>query len=210
MKQKQQVFYIHGGSSYTKHEDFLYDLAHKELWTAPDQEKKKFWPHRLRSALGDEHQVFMPSMPNSDNAKYDEWKLWFERHFEFLKDDVILVCWSLGATFIAKYVSEQALPVRVKHLFMLAGPYDYFVSEECREDGGDFYPDITLIPQLAERCAGISILHSKDDFVVPYEHALKYKAVLPEAELISFEDKNHFLVEELPELVECIKVATMK
>ena len=48
-------------------------------------------------------------------------------------------------------------------------------------------------------------MHSKDDFVVPYEHALKYKAALPEAELVTFEDKNHFLVEELPELVERIR-----
>jgi pimeloyl-ACP methyl ester carboxylesterase len=48
-------------------------------------------------------------------------------------------------------------------------------------------------------------MHSKDDFVVPYEHALKYKAALPAAELITFEDKNHFLVEELPELVQKIR-----
>ena len=44
-------------------------------------------------------------------------------------------------------------------------------------------------------------MHSKDDFVVPYEHALKYKEALPEAALLTFEDKNHFLVEELPELL---------
>ena len=40
---------------------------------------------------------------------------------------------------------------------------------------------------------------------MPYEHALKYKEVLPEAEFVSFEDKNHFLVAELPELIERIK-----
>lgn len=50
-----------------------------------------------------------------------------------------------------------------------------------------------------------AVLHSKDDFLVPYEHVLKLKEHLPEAELITFEDKNHFLVEELLELVELIR-----
>ena len=48
-------------------------------------------------------------------------------------------------------------------------------------------------------------MHSKDDFVVPYEHALKYTTALPQAEFISFEDKNHFLVAEFPELINKIK-----
>jgi pimeloyl-ACP methyl ester carboxylesterase len=48
-------------------------------------------------------------------------------------------------------------------------------------------------------------MHSTDDFLVPYEHAVALKAALPEAELITFSDKNHFLVPELPELVAYIK-----
>ena len=203
---KQQVFYIHGGSSYSSYDDFLFDLKKKEFWNAPDQESAKKWPSTLRAQLGDEYRVFIPSMPNSENAKYEEWKIWLERHFEFLHDEVILVGWSQGAMFLAKYFSENNTPFVVKHLFLLAAPYEFYVSSECKEDGGDFYPDISKVSSIQEKVANITIMHSKDDFVVPYEHALKYKEALPEAELVTFEDKNHFLVEELPELVERIRI----
>jgi len=41
--------------------------------------------------------------------------------------------------------------------------------------------------------------------VVPYEHAEALSRAIPEAELVTLEDKNHFLVEALPELIEKIK-----
>lgn len=202
---KQQVFYIHGGSSYRNYEDYLHDLQHQPLRSASDEESKKKWPSTLRSELGDGYQVFMPSFPNSNNSKYEEWKIWFEKHFEFLHNDIVLVCWSQGAMFITKYLSEQTPPYTIKHLFLLAAPFDFAVTEGMREDGGDFYADPANIPGLQEKVGGITIMHSQDDFVVPYEHAQKFAAALPDAELVTFEDKNHFLVEELPELVELIK-----
>lgn len=203
--EKQQVFYIHGGSAYTHYEDYIYDLKNQPLRSASDEEKATRWTNTLRSDLGSDYQVFTPSMPGNRNAQYEEWKIWFERHFEYLHNDVILVCWSLGAMFISRYLSEYETPFSVKGLFLLAAPFDYFVTEGCREDGGDFYADVAKVPNIAKRVENIYILHSKDDFVVPYEHALKYKEALPEAELVTFADKNHFLVEELPELVTLIK-----
>lgn len=202
---KQQVFYIHGGSAYSKYDDYIEDLKSQPLRNPSDEDVVKKWPSTLRNELGAEYQVFMPSFPNSNNSQYKEWQIWFDKHFEYLADDVVLVCWSQGAMFIVKYLSENDPPFSVKSLFLLAAPFDYFVCEGSKEDGGDFYPDVSKIPQLQEKVQNITIMHSKDDFVVPYKHALKYKAALPEAELVTFEDKNHFLVEELPELVERIK-----
>ena len=203
--QKRQVFYIHGGSSYSNYDDYIEDLKNQPLRSASDEPVVEKWPSTLRNALGGDYQVFMPSFPNSNNAKYEEWKIWFEKHFEYLNDDVVLVCWSQGAMFIVKYLSEHETPFSIKALFLLAGPFDYFVCEGSKEDGGDFYPDLANIPTIQEKAKNITIMHSTDDFVVPYKHALKYKAALPEAELVTFTDKNHFLVEELPELVERIK-----
>ena len=202
---KQQVFYIHGGSSYREYDDYLYDLTHKELWSKSDEESAKKWPATLRTELGDRYQVFTPSMPNSANSKYEEWAIWFERHFEFLDGDVILVGWSQGGMFLLRYLTENKLPFGVKALFILSAPLDYYVSAESKEDGGYFYADPDKIPLLAERIGQIHILHSKDDFVVPYEHAERLAAALPEATLHTFEDKNHFLVPELPELIDLIK-----
>ena len=203
--EKKQVFYIHGGSSYSKYDDYIADLAAQQLRSPSDEDMVHKWPTTLRQQLGSDYQVFMPGFPNSNNAKYDEWKIWFEKHFEYLNDNLVLVCWSQGAVFIAKYLSENTVPFSIKNLILLAAPLDYFVCEGSKEDGGDFYPDIANIANIQEKAQKITIMHSTDDFVVPYEHALKYKAALPEAELVTFTDKNHFLVEELPELVERIK-----
>ena len=62
----------------------------------------------------------MPSMPNKQNAAYDEWSIWFEKYFAYLKDDVILIGWSLGGMFLAKYLSDKPFPVKIKSLFLLA------------------------------------------------------------------------------------------
>lgn len=202
---KQQVFYIHGGSAYSNYKDYLYDLRTQQLRSASDEEKVEKWPKTLRSELGESFQVFTPSFPNSQNSKYEEWKIWFERHFDFLHNELVLVCWSQGAMFITKYLSENKPPFSIKHLFLLAAPFYYFVCDGSREDGGNFYPDSEKIAAINERVEHITIMHSKDDFVVPYEHALKYKEALPGAELVTFVDKNHFLVEELPELLERIR-----
>lgn len=200
---KQQVFYIHGGSSYSDYDAFLDSLRSDIPRDLPSLPKVKRWADTLREDLGEGFEVFTPKMPNSQNAKYQEWKLWFERHFEYLEGDVILVGWSQGAYFLAKYLIEEELPFSVKALILLAGPFE--PADFGGEDGGDFAFDTDDIEKVAEKVSNIHIFHSKDDFVVPFEHALKYQAGLPMAVLHTFEDKNHFLIEEFPELIQLIK-----
>jgi len=200
----QQVFYIHGGSAFSQYGKFLHHLETTEI-RYPHGDKPDMWPSSLRERLGDGYEVFTPRMPNSQNAKYEEWKIWFERHFDFLRDGVILVGWSQGGYFLAKYLCENKLPYQINALYLVAAPIE--PEDFVGEDGGDFNFDIEKLPNLAKQSSKICIFHSKDDFVVPYKHALKYKDQLPEAELVTFEDKNHFLIEEFPELIEKIKAS---
>lgn len=200
---KQQVFYIHGGSSYSDYGAYLQDLQTKEVRDLPGVEVLKKWPATLREDLGEKYEVFMPAMPNANDAKYAEWKIWFERHFEYLHDDIILLGWSQGAYFLAKYLTENTLPIKPKALILLAAPFE--PADFGGEDGGDFAFATNKVGELSDKVAKIFLMHSKDDFVVPYEHALKYQAALPEAELITYTDKNHFLVPELPELLQLIE-----
>ncbi len=201
----QQVFFIHGGSAYTEYADFIADLHELPLRSPSNEDEVQKWSKKLRFALGDTFETFTPSMPNSDNAKYEEWKIWFERHFQYLHDGVILIGWSLGGSFLARYLSENETPFKVKALLLLAAPYHRMVVEGEREDGEAFYPQPEKVPSLIEKINVIHILHSKDDFLVPYSHGEAYKAALPKATLHTFEDKNHFLVEQLPELVALVK-----
>jgi predicted alpha/beta hydrolase family esterase len=200
---KKQVFYIHGGGSYSDHDVFLDELRARIPRDLPDLPKPKKWTETFRENLGEEYEVFMPSMPNSQNAKYEEWKIWFERHFEYLEGDITLVGWSLGGMFLVKYLIEEEFPLPIKALLLLAPPFE--AVEGDGEDGGDFIFDTDDLSDLSEKVSKIVIFHSKDDFVVPYEHSLNYQAALPMAELVSFEDRNHFLIPEFPEIINKIK-----
>jgi len=203
LSMKQQVVYIHGGQAFSEYQAFLNYLKTKEIRDLPGTEVIKKWPSTLVEGLGEDFEVFTPSMPNSQNAKYEEWKIWFERYFEYLHDDVILVGWSQGGYFLVKYLIENQPKVRIKALILIAAPFE--MADFGGEDGGDFAFDTSRVGELLKKVGDITIFHSKDDFVVPYNHALQYKAALPRATFVSFEDKNHFLIEEFPELLKKIK-----
>lgn len=199
---KKQLVYIHGGDAYDSHDAFLDDLKNRPL-RAPQGVTPKSWYQSLRDDLGDAYEVFTPQMPNKQNAKYEEWKIWFERHAEYLHDNVTLLGWSLGGIFFAKYLSENKVRFSVKHLVLLAAPFN---TEDLKDVGcGDFLLDPELLEKLQDVAKQVTIIHATDDFVVPYEHALLYKQLLPVASLITYKNKNHFLLEEFPELIEVIK-----
>ncbi|MFW0871446.1 MAG: alpha/beta hydrolase [Patescibacteria group bacterium] len=198
----KQLLFIHGGEIFAKEEDALDFLASLEI--DPNEDKAKRWKHYLAEDLGDDWQVYAPEMPNKLDAKYGQWKIWFEKYIPYLKDGVVLVGHSLGAMFLARYLSEQRLPVQVSKLFLLSGEC---VPNECVEKGGrggSFYPEMENIEVLEDSAWEIYIVHSRDDPVVPYAHALRWKECLPKAKMVSFEDKGHFLHERFPELIELI------
>lgn len=200
---KQQVFFIHGGNAFSQYDDFLSYLRTKEIRNLPGAEQLKKWSSTLVDDLGEEYEVFMPSMPNSQNAKYEEWKIWFERHFEYLRDGVILVGWSQGGFFLSKYLVENEIPFQIKALLLVAAPFQ--AEDFGGEDGGDFTFDTSRVGELSKKTDKIYIFHSQDDFCVPFAHAESYKNSLPGAELVSFADKNHFLIEEFPEFLKVIR-----
>jgi predicted alpha/beta hydrolase family esterase len=197
---KKQIIFIHGGTAFTKYEAFLDYLSTKPIDDPLGEKEEKRWQGTLKTLLADTHEVYMPSMPNKQNAKYEEWKIWFERYHEFLLDGVILMGHSQGGYFLAKYLSEEKMPVSVGALFLLAAPFKN--DDFGGEDGGDFAFDPQNLSNLTAQVNNVHILHSEDDPIVPYAHALLYKDALPHAILHTFNDKNHFILEEFPELIE--------
>ena len=138
-------------------------------------------------------------MPNSNYAKYSEWKLYFEAITKVLDDSFVLIGHSLGGIFLAKYLSENILSKKVEALFLLAAPF-----EENGESLGDFNLGINF-DNLNKQAKKIYILHSEDDPVVPIADSDKYISALPSAELVIFHDKGHFNTEEFSGLVYLIK-----
>jgi len=196
---KKQVFFIHGGNAYSSYEAFLEDLRTKTIYNLPSNPRQSRWTDTLSTDLGEMYEVFAPVMPNKQNAHYEEGKIGFERHFEYLTDGVILIGWSQGGYFLSKYLIEHTPPFSIKALIYVAAPSapDDFGGE----DGGDFAFPGDRIGEIGTKVEKIFIFHSSDDPVVPVSHAERYQQALPNATLVLFNDKNHFLVPELPALV---------
>lgn len=202
----KQLIYIGGGESFLKHQDFVERLKSKPLWHLPEESNitiTKFWKESLAEELGSDWQVIIPPMPNRENAKYEEWKIWFERHFEYLHDSAIVAGCSLGAMFLGRYLTENKLPFKAGAIILMAGAIP--LAGEDHTDYGDFLIDLKAVSNVTVNNMNVVIMHSKDDFLVPFSHGEQFAKALPEAEFIVFEDKNHFLVEEFPELIEKIR-----
>jgi predicted alpha/beta hydrolase family esterase len=139
-------------------------------------------------------------MPNSQNAVYKEWCLWFEKFLPLLEDGVILVGHSLGAVFLAKYLSEHNITKKIKATLLVAPPYG--------RDLGEPLPQFSITEPLikfSEQGGRIVIFHSKDDPVVDFAELAHYQEQLPEAIIKIFEDRGHFNMEDFPEIVGEIK-----
>ncbi len=192
---KNSLIIIHGGSTFETYEEYWKYIESKKLTI--ESIKRTDWKDSLSYCLA-ELQVLYPMMPNSKNARYKEWKLWFEKLFPLLSDEVILVGHSLGGIFLAKYLSEDnILSKKINSLHLIAPPYD---TEVTKDSLADFELRGT-VEKLSKYTDSIYIYHSKDDTTVAFADAEKYKRDLPCAELVVFENRGHFNQEEFPELI---------
>jgi len=80
LMKKRQIILIHGGSSYRNYKEYISSLKSEPLdETALGRQERKDWKDTLGQKLGRDYDVIYPEMPNWMNAKYVEWKIWFEK-----------------------------------------------------------------------------------------------------------------------------------
>lgn len=193
----QQVVVIHGGTTFDSRDQYLDFLRTREV--SLDYFRLKMdWKNSLQKDLGENYEVLQPRMPNKDDAKYVEWKIWFGRMIPYLEDGVIFIGHSLGALFLLKYLSENVLSKKIKAIILIAPPFDEGAG--C-EPLGTFKLTSGLNP-YKNQIGRISFYFSNDDLVVPLYHREKYQQSLPEARFNVFEDRRHFGQLEFPELIE--------
>ena len=195
---KKQVIVIHGGDSFDSYEKYLEALKNWEVSLESFLPRKKDWKDTLPRELGEEFEVLVPHMPNKQNARYAEWKIWFERVLPFIQNGVVLVGHSLGGIFLAKYMSENKFPKAIDGLFLVAAPHNETA------DIGDFALNGSL-EGVRKQCSNIHLYQSKDDPIVSFNEVASYKKYLPDAAVHIFEDRGHFKQEDFPEIVEEIK-----
>jgi hypothetical protein len=195
---KKQIIIIHGGTTFNTYEEYISYLRNSKV-NIEKFKARADWKNNLEKELGDNFEVLAPRMPNKTNACYGEWKIWFERIIPFLNNNVVFVGHSLGGIFLAKYLSENSFPKKIRAVLLVAAP---FGGEG--ESLADFVLPFSL-EKLSLQSGSVYLLHSTDDQVVPFDQFYKYKKNLPDAETLIFADKGHFNQESFPEIVELIR-----
>ncbi len=196
---KKQIIIIHGGGTFNTYKQYISDL--KSLRINFEKITSKGWKDNMGKSLGRGFEVILPKMPNDFNAKYLEWKIWFEKIIPFFESKVVLVGHSLGGIFLAKYLSENKIPKEVLATFLVAAPYDDKDSEYSLADF-KLKKDLSL---LQNQSGKLFIYQSQDDDIVPFANFEKYKKALPDAIFKEFNNRKHFIQKNFPEIMREIK-----
>jgi len=197
---KKQILFIHGGMTFKNRKDYLQYLKSREI----SIEKKIKWGNEyLDRKLGKYFEIIRPRMPLSENAKYEEWRIHFERFFPKLRNNIILIGSSLGGIFLARYLSENKFPKKILATYLVCPPFDNSLSSEDLVGGFRLKSDLSM---LEKNSKNLHLFFSKDDDVVVPIHAKKYEKKLKNAKITIFESKNgHFKISEFPEIIKIIK-----
>ncbi len=192
----KQILIIHGGDSFNTYEEYIADMKSKVIDIDRLRPAKR-WKDAIVESFTDA-DILTPTMPNSANAQFEEWKIWFEKIIPHFGEDVRLIGHSLGAMFLAKYLHESPLSRPVRQLVLLAGGYN-----EPSQEYGSFA--VTSAAGLKQSAQEIHLFHSQDDPVVPFTELAKFQADLPTATVHTFTDRGHFIDAEFPELLELLQ-----
>lgn len=179
---------IWGGETFDTPEEYLEFLENStlELWKT-----HKSWKWWLLSGLSDDFEGIRVNMPDTQNSYYPAWKIWFEKYFEYLGDQKLIIIWhSLGGIFLTKYLSENKFPRNIDVLHLVSPVYnnEWLIWEST----ASFWFDTNTLYSISHSTKDIHIWHSTDDPVVPYEHSMKYHTNLTGSILHTFGDRWHF------------------
>ena len=154
------------------------------------QEDRKL-ADKLQELLGSSHEVHYPRMPNEEDVPYDEWTQQIEVELSKARGAVVLVGHSMGASVLAKYLSEPRGLGPIAGIFFLATPF--WGGDGWRYEG---WEGLALPHDAAARfpeSASVFLYHCRDDEVVPFEHLALYSGLLPEATLRELDSGGHQL-----------------
>ncbi len=198
---KKQVIVINGGDTFEEYSQYLEFLKNFVIDLEYYRTSAKRWKSKLAERLGESYDVIQPEMPNKLNARYAEWKLWFEKILKLVNQDLILIGHSLGGSFLAKYLAENNSGKKINGLFLVSACFK-------NSDIGPLPPDFAMpdkLNKVEQQVAEIFLYHSKDDEVVPFSDLELFKNQFPNAVVRVFENRGHFNQEEFPEIIEDIK-----
>lgn len=200
MKNKTQIFIVHGGMTFKNKKDYINYLKTRDVSI---ENKDRWYGSYFDKELGKKFEIIRPRFPRSEDSKYEEWRIWFERFFPYLRDNIIFIGGSLGGIFLAKYLSENNFSKKILATYLVCPPFDNTCFTEDLVGGFKLKSDLSLLEKNSNK---LTLLFSKDDDSVPVAHAEKYRNKLKNSEIVIYKSKNgHFKISKFPEIVKMIK-----
>ena len=159
-----------------------------------------FFPWLKKSLTDLGHEVMVPELPNSVEPNPEEWTRALVEKVGAIDDETIIVGHSLGSVSALRFLEAAEIKSTPKACLLISPPW--MIKHELFQG---FFLDELDFDVLMWKASRFVILHSKDDNIVPFDHAEKYASVL-HAELVErSEGENHFQGEEYPVILETIK-----
>jgi predicted alpha/beta hydrolase family esterase len=142
----------------------------------------------LRNELGKDYEIIYPELKSVEDAPDFGWVKQIGEEIDKLKDGVILVAHSLGASMLLKYLSENKVDKKISGIFLLATPY-WKGNEEWKQG-------LKLQKGFADNLpkkVRIFFYHCRDDEEVPFDHLAFYRDNVPGATFREIESGGHLL-----------------
>lgn len=153
----------------------------------------------LRRALGADYPLQFPLLDDPDHPTYRRWKTLLDAEFAALHNGSILIGHSLGGSVLLKYLAEVKPQLIPSGIFLVAAPF----WGRAGWDTPEFALARNAVPNLPD--VPIHFYHGYEDAVVPFEHVLLYKRMLPEAILHGIDGRDHAFGKGMPGLVADIR-----
>jgi uncharacterized protein len=153
----------------------------------------------LQEGLGAAYNVRYPQMPDQDVPDFG-WGKQIGKEIAALKDEVVLVGHSLGASMLLKYVSENSVNHQISGIFLIATPFwsgdeAWHEGLKLREDFADTLP----------KDVPIFLYHNRDDEEVDVADLAIYAKKLPQATIRERASGGHQFGNDLTQVALDIK-----
>ncbi|MDN3580681.1 alpha/beta hydrolase [Mucilaginibacter flavus] len=154
----------------------------------------------LKKELGDTYNISYPKLQTDESLPDFGWLKQISEEVGKLKNEVIIVAHSLGASLLLKYLSEYEASKQLAGIFLLSTPFwsgdeDWKQGLKLRDDFAEKLPENTPL----------FFYQAHDDEEVPFKHFETYRQKLPAATFREINKGGHQLGNNLSLVARDIK-----
>lgn len=146
----------------------------------------------LRKELGDVYEVHNPQIHFNDALPDFGWLQQIGKRISLIKEEIILVGHSFGASMLLKYLSENRVQKKIDGLFLIAPPF--------WRGNDDWVQPLKLLEGFSDKLSKnipVFFYQCKDDEEVPFDHFTLYQENIPWAVFREIASGGHQLNNDL-------------